>query len=102
MNRVSQISRSRPARADAEDGSAPHRYWAFLSYSHKDSAEADWLHEALEHYPVPRSLVGRLTATGPVPASFAPIFRDRHELAPSGALALTRRVGRPPPRRPAR
>ena len=34
------------------------RYWAFLSYSHKDSELADWLHGALESYRVPRSLVG--------------------------------------------
>jgi tetratricopeptide (TPR) repeat protein len=89
MNRVSQISRSRPAAADAADASPTHRYWAFFSYSHKDSDDADWLHEALEHYHVPRALVGRLTATGAVPASFAPIFRDRHELAASGDLGDT-------------
>ena len=65
------------------------RYWAFLSYSHRDSATADWLHEALEKYRVPRALVGKETPRGIVPAGFTPIFRDRHELAASGDLGHT-------------
>jgi len=86
MNRVSLISRSRPARADAEDGSVPHRYWAYLSYSHRDEADAKWLHAALEKFTVPPALVGRETANGPIPKSFVPIFRDRQELAASSDL----------------
>lgn len=86
MNRVSQISRSRPAAADAADGSVPHRYWAYLSYSHRDEADAKWLHSALEKFTVPPALVGRETAHGPIPKSFAPIFRDRQELAASSDL----------------
>ena len=54
---------------------------AFLSYSHKDAAIADWLHEELEEFRVPPRLVGKLTDQGPVPKRLAPIFRDRHELA---------------------
>ncbi|HEY3948082.1 TIR domain-containing protein [Phenylobacterium sp.] len=57
------------------------RYWAFLSYSHTDKAWADWLHRALEAYPVPRRLVGRETAVGGAPRHFKPIFRDREDLA---------------------
>ncbi|HWU91658.1 MAG TPA: TIR domain-containing protein, partial [Sphingomicrobium sp.] len=57
------------------------RYYAFLSYSHKDSAIADWLHRQLERFSVPRSLAGRLTANGIVPRRLNPVFRDRHELA---------------------
>ena len=57
------------------------RYWAFLSYSHDDSADADWLHTALEKYRFPRALVGRGTAAGVVPQRLSPIFRDRQELA---------------------
>ena len=59
---------------------------AFLSYSHKDSDTADWLHETLEQYRVPRRLVGQLTDIGAVPKRLTPIFRDRHELAASGDL----------------
>ena len=57
------------------------RYRAFISYSHKDRAWADWLHRALESYTVPKHLVGRHTSAGEVPARIAPVFRDREELA---------------------
>ncbi len=57
------------------------KYWAFLSYSHRDTAWANWLHKALESYRPPRNMVGSRTARGEVPARLAPIFRDREELA---------------------
>ena len=59
---------------------------AFLSYSHKDSDTADWLHESLEQFRVPPMLVGRLTEQGPVPRRLTPIFRDRHELVAASDL----------------
>jgi len=86
MNRVSPVSRSHPAAADAGDESAPHRYWAYLSYSHRDESYAKWFHAALEKFTVPPAMVGRETANGPIPKSFAPIFRDRQELAASHDL----------------
>ena len=58
-----------------------HQYFAFLSYSHKDTGDADWLHKELERFRVPSSLAGRLTSAGVIPKSLTPIFRDRHELA---------------------
>ena len=30
-----------------------HRYFAFLSYSHRDEELADWLHQELEDFHVP-------------------------------------------------
>ena len=66
-----------------------HRYWAFLSYSHADSAHADWLHKAIERFTVPKGLVGRVTANGAVPKSLSPTFRDRNELAASSDLGQT-------------
>src|SRR5687767_14466665 len=84
--------RSRKVAAGSSRGKAADhspRYWAFLSYSHKDSETATWLHGALEKYRVPRSLVGRESSNGPIPASFSPIFRDRHELAAAGDLGHT-------------
>ena len=57
------------------------RYFAFLSYSHKDADAADKLHRQLEGFRVPSSIAGRLTANGVVPKRLTPIFRDRHELA---------------------
>lgn len=62
------------------------KYWAFISYSHKDAAIADWLHKKLETYRVPGSLVGKPSRDGEVPARLIPIFRDREELPTSSQL----------------
>ena len=86
MNGVSLLAGSRPARAMRAEAPADLRYWAYLSYSHRDEADAKWLHRALEHYRVPSAMVGRPGACGPIPASFAPVFRDRQELAASSDL----------------
>ncbi len=57
------------------------KYWAFISYSHRDKPWGDWLHKALESYRIPRPLVGKATVRGePVPARVYPVFRDREEL----------------------
>ena len=90
MREVALLSR-KSAAGSRRAGSTERtpRYWAFLSYSHKDSEIADWLHGALEKYRVPRTLVGRETSRGTIPAGFSPIFRDRHELAASGDLGHT-------------
>src|SRR5436305_7488930 len=79
-----------PEAADADGRRIPRlhtRYYAFLSYSHKDKDLADWLHRELERFCVPRALRGRLTANGVVPKRLTPIFRDDHELAAAGDLA---------------
>jgi tetratricopeptide (TPR) repeat protein len=57
------------------------KYRAFLSYSHRDAKWAGWLHKGLESYRPPKSLVGTISARGPVPKRLTPIFRDREELA---------------------
>ena len=62
-------------------------YRAFVSYSHRDKAWADWLHKALETYRVPSRLVGSETAHGTIPRRLIPIFRDRDELASADSLA---------------
>jgi tetratricopeptide (TPR) repeat protein len=73
MNSPAQIS------GDA-DGARP-KYWAFLSYSHRDTHWANWLHRALESYRPPRALIGTAGERGPVPKRLHPVFRDREELA---------------------
>jgi len=65
------------------------RYWAFLSYSSKDSAFAKKLHRRLERYRYPRDLVGRPGRDGPVPRKIFPVFRDREELPLSADLGST-------------
>jgi tetratricopeptide (TPR) repeat protein len=62
------------------------RYYAFLSYSHKDTELADWLHRELEKFRVPASIAGRLTANGVVPKRLTPIFRDQHDLSAGADL----------------
>ena len=62
------------------------RFYAFLSYSHKDSELADWLHRELERFRVPRTLAGKLTVNGVVPRRLTPIFRDQHDLSAADDL----------------
>lgn len=57
-----------------------YKYWAFISYSHRDEEWAKWLHRSLETYKVPKKLVGRKTPNGEVPRRIFPVFRDRDEL----------------------
>lgn len=63
------------------------RYYAFLSYSHKDRELADWLHRELERFRVPSALAGKLTANGVVPRRLTPVFRDEHDLSAGADLA---------------
>ena len=56
------------------------RYRAFISYSHQDRTWGEWLHRALEHYRVPKRLVGRTGRYGAIPKRLTPIFRDKDEL----------------------
>jgi len=64
-----------------------YKYWAFISYSHRDQAWAEWLHRALETYRVPRRLAGRGSAGGTLPHRLYPVFRDQEELPSSPNLS---------------
>ena len=55
------------------------KYRAFLSYSHTDAGWAKWLHAKLEGFRIDKDLVGRETATGQIPETLRPIFRDRED-----------------------
>ena len=66
--------------------SEPPRYWAFISYSHRDEKVAAWLHRSIEHYRVPRYFLGRDAPGGRVPRRLFPVFRDREEMASSSSL----------------
>ena len=66
-----------------------YKYRAFISYSHRDERWASWLHKSLETYRVPKRLVGKDSPHGVMPARFAPIFRDRDELATATNLGET-------------
>src|SRR5512135_2947756 len=63
------------------------KYRAFVSYSHADTQWAKWLHRGLENFHIDRDLVGRQTATGTIPKSLRPIFRDRDEFTAGHTLS---------------
>jgi len=65
---------------------AEFKYWAFLSYSHRDKKWGDWLHKALETYRVPRRLLRKDSSDSKIPKRLFPIFRDREELRVSADL----------------
>ena len=63
----------------------PFKYRAFLSYSHADTATAEWLHKRLESFPL-RGLAAHEVALGPVPKQLRPIFRDREDFSAGHGL----------------
>ena len=65
------------------------KYWAFISYSHRDEAVAAALQRAIEAYVVPRRLVGRPTPVGEIPRHLRPVFRDRVDLQAGADLKAT-------------
>lgn len=80
-------TRGQQAEATPFAGGSQH-YFAFLSYSHRDEAMAQWLHDELEKFRVPHHLVGRVTEHGPIPRRLTPIFRDLKELPASDDLGV--------------
>jgi len=84
--RKAPAARRSGLRAGRRKRSRAARYFAFLSYSHKDSELADWLHRELERFRVPSTLVGRITEHGAIPRRLTPIFRDERELAAANDL----------------
>ena len=62
------------------------KYRAFLSYSHADTGMAMRVHRRLEGFHIDKELVGRVTATGPIPKSLRPIFRDRNDFDAGSSL----------------
>ena len=63
------------------------KYRAFLSYSHADTHWAKWLHKGLEAFKIDKDLVARETATGVIPKTLRPIFRDRDDFTAGHRLS---------------
>ena len=87
LARLPRFERSHRAEPEIRIPRLRTRFYAFLSYSHKDKELAEWLHRELEKFRVPHALAGKLTANGVVPRRLAPIFRDQHDLSAGGDLA---------------
>ncbi len=62
------------------------KYWAFISYSHRDARWAKWLHRRLESYRLPTKLVQHGSHGASIPPKLSPIFRDQDELPTSSDL----------------
>jgi len=63
------------------------KYWAFISYSSKDSKWGERIHRRLENYNIPLDLQGQELFDGAVLGKYLkPIFRDRDELAGAADL----------------
>ena len=63
------------------------KYRAFISYSHADTSWAKWLHRGLEGFRIDKDLVGRETATGTIPKTLRPVFRDRDDFTAGHTLS---------------
>jgi hypothetical protein len=73
-----------PETPSSPESGRESRYWAFVSYSHRDAEVARRVHEWLETYRIPAAFVGRATARCErVPERLYPVFLDRFE-APGG------------------
>lgn len=68
------------------------KYWAFISYSHRDAGVAAALQRDLETYRLPRWIVGRRTDVGTVPEFLKPVFRDREEIQATADLKAVVRI----------
>ncbi len=62
------------------------KYYAFMSYSHKDELFAKWLHKKIETYRIPASLKSSFYN---LPNKLTPIFRDQDELPASSDLSYS-------------
>lgn len=71
----------------------PRQYTAFISFRHTDNREegrrwAEWLHQLLETYEIPKDLAGKINSRGSsIPKSLYPVFRDEVELSVDAELS---------------
>ena len=65
-----------------------YHYYAFLSYNHKDSKIAQWLHKSLESYKLPVEMKNEMDTAQ---RYLRPVFRDKEELN-AGVLAEELRI----------
>lgn len=62
------------------------KYFAFISYSHRDKKWGGWLHKTLETYKIPKRLHEHSPDGQALPKRLFPVFRDREELPTSASL----------------
>ena len=77
-----------PINEIAKGASVSFKYWAFISYSHRDKEIAKLLHTKLEKSVIPNRLIEKYPELG-IPKRLFPIFRDEDELPTSAALGTS-------------
>jgi tetratricopeptide (TPR) repeat protein len=80
------MKRSRSSHAGSERAQTGTSYQAFISYNHRDSEWAKWLHRSMERYRPPGSLRKDQGPDVPSIRDLRPVFRDRDELPASAHL----------------
>jgi WD40 repeat protein len=71
----------------SESAEPEYKYWAFISYSHKDVQWGRWFFAKLKRYRIPRELAGQPAPYGPTtPTKLKRIFRDKAEMPASPDL----------------
>lgn len=65
-----------------------YKYRGFISYSHKDTSWARWVHRSFEGWRIDADLKGRTTPVGPIPDKLGPIFRDRDDFSAGQDLSV--------------
>ncbi len=70
---------------------SPFKYHAFISYSYRDKAWGEWLHQALETYRIPKGIGEHVTCyeKDELPQRLYPVFRDRDELSSAHRISET-------------
>ena len=61
-----------------------YKYFAFISYTHKDEKVAKWLQRKIETYKLPSSLQKKYNQK--LPKNLKPVFRDKTDISKSGKI----------------
>ncbi|HEY5959126.1 MAG TPA: hypothetical protein VIV60_21360, partial [Polyangiaceae bacterium] len=69
---------------------SPYKYWAFISYSHKDKRFARLLESEIESFSIPEDIAGSPNESGDgvVPTRLSPVCRDEGEFSATADLPL--------------
>lgn len=79
--RMREVNHDTAKASGSVDDDVEYKYWAFISYSHRDEVWATWIHRALETYRLPKGVAGSEFQGEKIPPRLRPVFRDRDELA---------------------
>ena len=94
MKNMDAVSAMNSPSSGSDDDLKP-EYWAFISYRHLDNSQqgrrwAEWLHQQLESYEIPKKLRGKKNVNvGLISDRIYPVFRDKEDLPVDADLTLS-------------